>query len=1118
MVFVALLSVSAVAADEPASLLFFDDFSSDMGWTDESGGYIHRDPTNEWLAYQVRRNAQRRYYIPINAESDSIELNFRFNVTAAGGNGDVHIGLIEDLDNPGTGWPFDATGVIVQVTRDTLWGPRVLVMAKYSDGALQLNPIESAPSYGALNTWRQASFTLNGNSWTTIVKTDDGTELGRQSGTLSGSHNEYRYLMVSRDQIGGWEWQNGFLDDIEVSGHRLADDDVTVETIIENDSAFPDTVHALNLTAGDLTNDGAPDLVITKGKPARAAVFQNPGGVWDSGTLLAGPSITNATRPIVAPIRNDGQNWLVYTEHRSGNTGEWLRAHRYDGTTLVENQDIYGRTAWPGWHGQTVGDLDGDGNLEIWVVELYGSPTHHLRRYVWDPGSNSYPGVEIKNGGQNYEPVINPVVGDFRADGSQSLIWAAQSRQLDLVTYTPGTGTHDHNSSLVFSLPGSVTDFDAGEFDGLPGTDVAVSTWDGTSASVHILFGGTFAVSQVASGVGEYLQSVRMGDLNGDGLAEVYAVGRAGGIYGYDADHGWRLLASYPELLWSHGDGTTARWAGAQKDEVLFGAPVSGQTFRVIRLSSEAVIPRATLSITDVALSQAVDAMDINGDNVIDLVSERPMVARVEVEISNAEVLDPDLPVELELALQGNTYAESRSVMALASNPVVDFFVTPVSSGNETLVVTIDPENDLELPGSASQFGLSTDIKPVREIGVVYYPVNHFGYTPAFGATVANSGDYLNAVFPVAPNRFQNTPSPFPYIPSRASFIPRIGALHDAYRLWLLGRLSTSPRAERVIGIVPQRWFDYHHFNAVGLVFPRVIEVGFVLDGRPLVTAHELGHTYGLGEGYVLRSDGTCCRVVGDPTAGYWVQRKVEVTQSVNYMGASPGAITYPLHATRRWATTGNFSHLFSQFRTEENDPETLLVTGIIDQDKTVELGPMYRADGTVSQPAPGDAAIQVLDMAGNVVGEVPFEIDFDVFVSPITGTVPSTTLDAAPFALAVPYPDDASTVRITRAGEVLVQTSVATKLLHDAVVSIPDDGFVSNGTQRRNALQNKIDALDKQLSSGSLVGARNKLKRDIRPHLESWLKDDYLTQTPLEYTRAEILQLVDDLLHRLGD
>ncbi|UCG24442.1 MAG: hypothetical protein JSW55_00080 [Chloroflexota bacterium] len=590
MMFISLLSISVVAAEDHASLLFFDDFSSDKGWTDESGGYIHRDASNEWLAYQVSRNTQRRYFIPINAASDSIQLDFRFNVTSAGGNGDVHIGLIEDLDNPGTGWPFDATGVIVQVTRDTLWGPRVLVMAKYSDGALQLNPIESAPNYGALNTWRQASFMLNGSSWTTVVRTDDGTELGRQSGTLSGSHNEYRYLMVSRDQIGGWEWQNGYLDDIEVSGHRLVEDDVTVETIIENDSVFPDTVHALYLTAGDVTNDGTPDLVVTKGKPARAAVFQNPDDAWDSGTLLPGPSITNAARPFVAPIRNDGQNWLVYTEHSVGNTGEWLRAHRYSGTTLVENKDIYGRTAWPGWHGQAAGDVNGDGKLEVWVVELYGAfpnPHHHLRRYVWDPATSSYPGVEIKDGGQNYEPVINPVVGDFVGDGTESLIWAAQSQQLELVTYTPGSGTHDHTSSPVFSLPGSVTDFDAGELDGLPGTDVAVSTWDGSSASVHILSGGTFDVGQIASGVGEYLQSVRMGDLNGDGLAEVYAVGRAGGIYGYDTDRGWRLLARYPDLLWSHGDGTTARWAGANRDEVLFGAPVSGTAFRIIRLSLE---------------------------------------------------------------------------------------------------------------------------------------------------------------------------------------------------------------------------------------------------------------------------------------------------------------------------------------------------------------------------------------------------------------------------------------------------------------------------------------------------------------------------------------------------
>jgi hypothetical protein len=99
----------------------------------------------------------------------------------------------------------------------------------------------------------------------------------------------------------------------------------------------------------------------------------------------------------------------------------------------------------------------------------------------------------------------------------------------------------------------------------------------------------------------------------------------------------------------------------------------------------------------------------------------------------------------------------------------------------------------------------------------------------------------------------------------------------------------------------------------------------------------------------------------------------------------------------------------------------------------------------------------------------------------------------------------------------VLARVSVSSKLLRDAVMSIPDVGFDKNPAQTRNALLNKIDALDQLLAAGDLVGARNKLQNDIRKQLVAWLKDSYPIQSPLEYTKPAILALVDELLQRLG-
>jgi PKD repeat protein len=76
-----------------------------------------------------------------------------------------------------------------------------------------------------------------------------------------------------------------------------------------------------------------------------------------------------------------------------------------------------------------------------------------------------------------------------------------------------------------------------------------------------------------------------MGDLDGDGLVEVYAAGHDGGIYGYDTDLGWRLIDSHPGVSWR--DGATARWTGAARDAVLFVGTVDGGTFKVVSLTAE---------------------------------------------------------------------------------------------------------------------------------------------------------------------------------------------------------------------------------------------------------------------------------------------------------------------------------------------------------------------------------------------------------------------------------------------------------------------------------------------------------------------------------------------------
>jgi hypothetical protein len=217
--------------------------------------------------------------------------------------------------------------------------------------------------------------------------------------------------------------------------------------------------------------------------------------------------------------------------------------------------------------------------------------------------------------------------------------------------------------------------------------------------------------------------------------------------------------------------------------------------------------------------------------------------------------------------------------------------------------------------------------------------------------------------------------------------------------------------------------------------------------------------------------------------------------------------------AAQRWTTPGDFAELFRQFRSDQADPAVLLITGTISQQGTAKLGEMYlSAKGTTSTPKPGDGLIRVLDVKGNALTQLSFPFDFRAFIDP------PITLAEAPFAFSLPDVPNGVTIQVLRSGSVLASVNIASKLLVDAIRSIPNSGFDQNPDQRRNALLNKIGAFDAQLSSKNLTGAVNKLTNDIKKALQDWLVDAYLVQSPLQYTKTQLISLVDELIQRLGN
>ncbi len=198
-------------------VIFSDDFSIDRGWTNLTNGRFYRNITDQDLYFDARRAEMPRFYIPINAPNDHLELDFSFKVSASSGNGNVYIGLVENMDAPQNIWGVDATGFFVGINRDYNLNAILSVVSQYQTLPFYGIDMYNSPLvYGSLNVWRKVTVKLDGAKFTIDLKDQSGQGMSQLSGSLPGLHNNYQYLMIFLDVPNGWESIKGYIDDIRL--------------------------------------------------------------------------------------------------------------------------------------------------------------------------------------------------------------------------------------------------------------------------------------------------------------------------------------------------------------------------------------------------------------------------------------------------------------------------------------------------------------------------------------------------------------------------------------------------------------------------------------------------------------------------------------------------------------------------------------------------------------------------------------------------------------------------------------------------------------------------------------------------------------------------------------
>jgi len=533
--------------------------------------------------------------------------------------------------------------------------------------------------------------------------------------------------------------------------------------------------------------------------------------------------------------------------------------------------------------------------------------------------------------------------------------------------------------------------------------------------------------------------------------------------------------------------------------------------------------------IDEIKPVQVVWNSDVNNDGRTDLVAGKATMVRVYVGMEDYEGLPEDTPVEVQLTFDGIDYMQSSTISELRTdNGQMDFYpASPIGVGAQTMSAVVDPDNNIrEADESNNQDSIDVVVRQTDSLYLYYTAINMpatlIGYGPIdvelYEETADRSGDFVYATYPLAEGQLTNHVATLPW--GIGSPYQISGIILDATAIWTEGKLRTLGKADVSTGIVPDDYFTYHLMpNAKGVtvkgVASALVEVGYWT-----AVAHEVGHVFGLW------TDEEQYDVVepGFRADGFWVQERTEIVNGASFMGYA-GAYRSLSHTAKYdyrpiWVADVDYADLFSRFNpgrhgAVEMESDVLLVTGIISREGTVEIGKLYMVEGgMLEHTTPGDYSAQILDADGLILTDIPFHTAFEMNVNPL-GIIET---DYAAFALTVPYVENTAQLQIQHLGQTLIEINPNTETLRNAVDSIPDQGFVNNPDQRRNALHRRIDAVEGMIERGQLRAAVNVLERSIKDGFQKWLVDDYSVESPLQLSKDEVLRLVESIIDRLRD
>jgi hypothetical protein len=277
---------------------------------------------------------------------------------------------------------------------------------------------------------------------------------------------------------------------------------------------------------GDIDGNGKSDIVVANRMSSNISVFRN---ISTSGTITTGSfatrvNFTSGSQPrgvALGDLDGDGKLDVVVTNMNNSNISVF-RNISSSGSISFATLETFASPL--NCEAVSIGDIDGDGRMDVILTNTGGNTISIYRNTGTSPGSISFAArVDFATGAGPHGVAIEDIDGDGKIDVVTANRWVSN---VSVLRNTSTAGTISFATKVDFTIDGQPLGVSIGDMDGDGKPDIVTSNYHGSFLIMSVLrntstAGSVSMAAKVDFPTGTNSWGISVGDMDGDGKLDV---------------------------------------------------------------------------------------------------------------------------------------------------------------------------------------------------------------------------------------------------------------------------------------------------------------------------------------------------------------------------------------------------------------------------------------------------------------------------------------------------------------------------------------------------------------------------------------------------------------------